>query len=187
MKSENGWIQNIISTLVVILLFLQTFLLIDILINLRSYNQILSNDMLSSNYVFEGLSAPDFVGIDISGCQVSFHKILDNKTLVIFTSHSCSFCRSMYPELRDFMKSYPNVKVVLISMNSVDENRIFITDFQFDNFSNMYVLSVTPDVFQWYRITGTPTFLLLGKEGKIISIGYARTANQIAAFVSKEN
>ncbi len=177
-------LQNVISTVVIMLLVTQTVLLIFVLINLRSFNQLaLSNRGTSQAEPVEllvGTQAPEFQLSDVDG---SLHSLVDYKgqtVLLVFTSHTCRYCREMYPGLREFVRDNTSVKVLLLAANSVDENLAFLNEFSFSGFENLHVLTATQEVFKEYSVIGTPTLVVVDAEGKIVKTGNAITAGQIA-------
>ncbi len=126
-----------------------------------------------------GTQAIDFVLTDVMKDQISLSDYRGQPMLLAFTSHTCSACQEMYPGLLEFTKGNADIENFIISMNSINENIQFQEEFGFSGYSNLHVLSATSEVFEQYSIIGTPSFIVVNKEGKIVKTGNARTADQI--------
>jgi len=181
-------LQNIISTVVIVLLVTQTVLLIFVLMDLRSFRQLASSGTTSQAEPVEllvGTQAPDFQLSDVDGSLHSLAEYKGNTVLLVFTSHTCRYCREMYPGLREFTRDNTSVKVLLLAANSVDENLAFLDEFSFSGFENLHVLAATPEVFKEYSVIGTPTLVVVDEQGVIVNTGYATTAEQVSGLISK--
>ncbi len=188
MKHHGLQLQNMVSVLVTALLVVQTLLLILVLINLKVMRQTIAAGAISQNdpsASLIGKQAPDFTLPDEKGDLVTLSEYKGYLVLLVFTSHTCPFCRDMYPGLRQFLDSNPDIQVMILSTNTTLENQTFLEEFNLTNYVNLRVLSTTREVVEKYLIKGTPTFVVIDTDGSILNTGYAITAEQISGLISK--
>ena len=188
MKHQSFRLQNMVSILVTALLVAQTLLLILVLFNLKVIRQTMATEVIpqsdpSASLI--GTQAPDFTLPDEEGQLVTLSEYKEHLVLLVFTSHTCPFCREMYPGLRQFLDSNPDIQVIVLSMNTASENQMFREEFNLTNYANLRVLSATREVVEKYLIRGTPTFIVIDKDRVIMNTGYAITAEQISGLISK--
>jgi len=55
----------------------------------------------------------------------------------------------------------------------------FMDEYSFIGYKNLHILSATPEIFNKYSISGTPTFVVINKQGIIEKVGHANTLDQI--------
>lgn len=98
----------------------------------------------------------------------SLYEIEAEQTIVVFWASWCPHCMQEMPKLNEWAKEHPNTTVLAISL---DEDKTAYTD-AIKNFAN---LTHTCDYKKWqgkaatdYYIVGTPTFILLDKNKKIV-------------------
>ena len=107
------------------------------------------------------------------GDSVLLESLIESPTLLVFTNHSCQACQSLYPELKDFSRSNQDIKIILITTNTPEENAIFLEEDLDITQLGWEVLSGIRQVFENYNITGTPTLAFIDEPGVIRNIGYA--------------
>ena len=90
----------------------------------------------------------------------------------------------MYPELKDFSRSNQDIKIILITTNTPEENAIFLEEDLDITQLGWEVLSGIRQVFENYNITGTPTLAFIDEPGVIRNIGYASSKSQIVELIN---
>ena len=118
------------------------------------------------------------------GDSVLLESLIESPTLLVFTNHSCQACQSLYPELKDFSRSNQDIKIILITTNTPEENAIFLEEDLDITQLGWEVLSGIRQVFENYNITGTPTLAFIDEPGVIRNIGYASSKSQIVELIS---
>ena len=103
-----------------------------------------------------------------SASAVGLYDIVSEQTLVVFWASWCPHCMQEMPKLNEWAKEHPNTKVIAISL---DDDETAYTE-AIKNFAN---LTHTCDYKKWqgkaatdYYIAGTPTFILLDNNKKIV-------------------
>ena len=125
-----------------------------------------------------GAQAPDFTLPDATGQMVSLEDFAGQRVLLAFSSTHCRACMEMYPHLRAFSESRPDVQVVMISQGSTEENRQ-LAQMQGFAFPVLPVLDWGDRVMVDYQVPGTPFFYVIDREGVIASRGFANTLEQL--------
>lgn len=112
----------------------------------------------------EGMQAPNITFSNNS----TLYDLPSEKTIVVFWASWCPHCMEEMPKLNAWAKENPNTKVVAISLDE-DQTAYETTIQQFPN-----ILHHT-DLKKWegkvvneYYIYGTPTFIVLDKDKKIV-------------------
>ena len=118
------------------------------------------------------------------GDSVLLESLIESPTLLVFTNHSCQACQSLYPELKDFSRSNQDIKIILITTNTPEENAIFLEEDLDITQLGWEVLSGIRQVFENYNITGTPTPAFIDEPGVIRNIGYASSKSQIVELIN---
>jgi methylamine dehydrogenase accessory protein MauD len=129
-----------------------------------------------------GTQAPDFTLPDTAGQMVSLDDFAGQRVLLAFSSTHCRACTEMYPHLKAFSESQPDVQVVMISHGSAEENRQLLEarGFAFP----VLPLSVWDDeAMVDYQVPGTPFFYVIDGEGVITNANFANTLEQLEALV----
>lgn len=111
--------------------------------------------------------APNFNLLNKNNTLVSNNDLLKyKKKLLVFTDRTCDHCIQFYPELEKFAKKhFNNFHIVVIqydtSVKQLKET-LSIKNYHFD------MLAANDAVFIDYRITGTPTIMLLNEQNFIL-------------------
>jgi len=124
-----------------------------------------------------GEKAPDFALKDINNQVVSLESLSkERKKIVVFSSAYCPYCEDYYPELDKFSKSNKDIDVVVIQAESTPEsNKKFIED----NKYHFNILSSEHSVVQDYKISSTPTTVILDKNNTVLSASIAASQNDL--------
>jgi thiol-disulfide isomerase/thioredoxin len=125
------------------------------------------NRMASYDAMKEGNIAPNIAFED----QTSMYDIKSEKTLIVFWASWCPHCTEEMPKVNEWAKDHLDTKVIAISL---DDNKA-----EYDLASKQLTnLSHYTDLKKWngkaakdYFVYGTPTFILLDSQKKIIKKG----------------
>lgn len=115
-----------------------------------------------------GTKAKNIVFNDASGEPQNLDDVRANQTIIVFWASSCPHCMEEMPKINEWASQHPDVKVLAISL---DRNKL-----EFETASENYPNIIAYcDLKGWetqpaldYNIMGTPTFLVLDKDKKII-------------------
>ena len=125
------------------------------------------NRMASYDAMKEGKIAPNIAFED----QTSMYDIKSEKTLIVFWASWCPHCTEEMPKVNEWAKDHLDTKVIAISL---DDNKAEY-DLARKQLPN---LSHHTDLNKWngkaakdYFVYGTPTFILLDSQKKIIKKG----------------
>jgi peroxiredoxin len=114
-----------------------------------------------------GAPASAFQLTDSEGTQRSLEDYQGRKTLLVFSSPTCSFCTEMYPRLGKLAEGEDGagVQVLLLQRDS--------TPRQNEELKSRYelgfpVLAATDEIFQQYQVPGTPFAVLVDERGAVV-------------------
>jgi peroxiredoxin len=128
----------------------------------------------TTNSVLSG-TAPDFTlpvvtANGLNGQKVSLSSFRGKVVLLEFMEPWCSHCQDMAPALESLYQQFGAQNVVFLSVAgswsgaSASDAAKFISDYH----SNlMYVYDSSGTTFNAYGVTGTPTFFIIDKNGRI--------------------
>ncbi len=125
------------------------------------------NRMASYDAMKEGKIAPNIAFED----KTSMYDIKSEKTLIVFWASWCPHCTEEMPKVNEWAKDHLDTKVIAISL---DDNKA-----EYDlGIKQLPNLSHHTDLKKWdgkaakdYFVYGTPTFILLDSQKKIIKKG----------------
>ena len=106
----------------------------------------------------------------VDGIEDSLAAYSGRVVLVDFWATWCGPCIAAFPKLRDMVDELPEERFQIIGVN-VDAELDTVTDYLADNPLSWVVWHVGTDselVRQW-RVTGYPTYVLIGPEGTILN------------------
>ena len=75
-----------------------------------------------------GSPAPGFTLPDTEGQEVSLADFAGQRLLLVFASPHCPACREMYPRLKAFSENRPDIRVVMVSQGTAEENRQLVEE-----------------------------------------------------------
>ena len=125
-------------------------------------------------YMTVGAAVSDFTLNDVNGDPVTLSQIKKGKILLVFWASWCPHCNEMIPQIKNWQKqqNQQDLEIVAISLDSSEtewKNKVRELDIE-----SWYNLS---DLKEWdgevavkYNIYATPTLIIIGKDGKIISL-----------------
>ena len=129
-----------------------------------------------------GTQAPSFTLPNTAGQMVSLDDFAGQWVLLVFSSTHCQACTEMYPHLRAFSESRPDVQVVMMSQGSAEENQQLVQAQGFA-FPMLPVSGWDDEVMVDYQVPGTPFFYVIDPEGVIANTDFANTLEQVEALV----
>lgn len=116
-----------------------------------------------------GTTAPDFRAQTLQGVTKTLADYLGRAIVLIFVSPTCQPCRERLPMLQQAAAeaSTSDVEFVLVSGGMLEETQAWDQEVDIQ----LPLLVATQDqnpFFKDYQITSTPTFCLLGADGKVV-------------------
>lgn len=126
-----------------------------------------------------GQDFPSFELEDVSGNKIKAEDLRGNKTLVTFWSLGCGYCTQMLDELREWNKTKGQDEPNLLLLSSGDKDKNKELDL-----NGIIVLDDERKVSKELGMDGTPSAVLVNKDGKIVS-EVAIGANQIWELIGK--
>ncbi|MED4354944.1 hypothetical protein P9265_21975 [Schinkia azotoformans] len=105
-----------------------------------------------------------------------------NGSILLFTSAGCGACKSLYPHLESFNKSYPDLLLVLIIQGSNDAIELLI-----DNHSlqNIKIVRSTSSLLQESKIEVFPFAYYVSHNGIVLSKGLINNVEQLFTLVKE--
>lgn len=129
-----------------------------------------------------GSEAPAFSLQNEEGKEVSLADLHGKKTLLVFSQESCPYCQNFYPVLNDFGAAREDVNVVVMQLGSTPEqNKAYKQQQGID----ATVLAAGADELVAYKVTKTPTSVLLDEEGKVLGTRAVTQLAELNAFVQE--
>ena len=129
-----------------------------------------------------GSEAPAFSLQNEEGKEVSLADLYGKKTLLVFSQESCPYCQNFYPVLNDFGAAREDVNVVVMQLGSTPEqNKAYKQQQGID----ATVLAAGADELVAYKVTKTPTSVLLDEEGKVLGTRAVTQLAELNAFVQE--
>ena len=129
-----------------------------------------------------GKSSPDFDAVDIDGKKWSLADFRGRYVYIDMWATWCGPCKKELPHLKALAEKFKDAQIVFLGLS---------TDGQKENWENMVrsgamcgtqlYLGPRSSFQQAYNITGIPRFILLDKEGKIISNDMSRPSAEETA------
>lgn len=111
-----------------------------------------------------GKDFPEFSLEDVSGNSISPEFLRGKKTLVTFWSLGCGYCTQMLDELRDWDKTKGQDEPNLLLLSSGDKDKNLELDL-----SGTILLDDDRKVSQELGMNGTPSAVLVNRDGKVVS------------------
>ena len=111
-----------------------------------------------------GEAAPEIKLEDLAGKDISLADFRGSETLVLFWNPGCGFCQQMLPDLRNWEADSPEgaPKLLVVSAGALEANKEM-------GLHSSVVLDQEFSVGRSFGASGTPSAILIDKEGKIAS------------------
>jgi protein-disulfide isomerase len=116
----------------------------------------------------------EVIGTDSSGKDIALSKyVFSNKvTMVVFWEPNCSHCREAMPMLKGFYDKYQNQGLEIFGVNMGEDREKWVEMIKAEklNWKNVMMQKRSGEKMAaaQYYVLGTPSFVLIGKNGKII-------------------
>jgi methylamine dehydrogenase accessory protein MauD len=176
--------ENKVNSILLMLIGIDILLIVAIgglFVRVNNLQRSLSGEMQPAQEGLDvSMKAPLFTLRDTTGTDISLSDFAGEKVLLVFSSVTCPYCAEMYPWLKKFSERHSDMKILMISNGSLDENRRLAEaqDFQFP------VLIHEGSVAKDYRVPGTPFFYVIDADGIITAVGYASSLEQLEELVN---
>lgn len=170
LESAGEGIIQLETALVISSVFLWLIVLVNIFLSLaliRRLNR--TGQSILEVGLKAGTTAPDFSAQTLQGITKTRADYLGRAIVLIFVSPTCEPCRARLPMLQKTAVEARTsaVEFVLVSGGTLEETRAWNQEVDI----RLPLLVATQDqnpFFKDYQITSTPTFCLVGTEGKVL-------------------
>lgn len=134
----------------------------------------------------ESLPAYDFKLNSLMGEEVSLSHYKDKKVVVlVFWTTWCPYCREALRSLRSDFKSFEDMGVELLAIN-VGESESRVKKFAQDlNLNFQVLLDQDSSVADHYDLLGVPTYVIINKSGRVVSIGNSFSKDRLRELLTK--
>lgn len=122
--------------------------------------------------------APSFSLPNMEGQPVSLEDYVGQHVLLVFSSPSCAACNKMYPILKEFEQTHPEMAILMISRGSSEEHTQLVQEYGFA----FPVLTWSEDVATAYQVPGVPWLYLIDAQGAIAHTEGFKSRDQLEAF-----
>lgn len=129
-----------------------------------------------------GQPAPSFRLERLDGESATLESFLarGRPVLLLFTNPRCGPCRALMPEVEAWQREHGEALTIsLVSEGSVEENREYAGEPRID-----VLVQTDREVAAAYRVSGTPSAVVVGQDGRVAS-GVAPGAAAIRALVAR--
>ncbi len=155
----------------------------------KSYAAAVEKAVSKWERVKPGTMATDILGVDVDGNEV---KLSDFKGKIVYIdvwATWCGPCRREIPFLEKMEKDFHDEDVVFLSVSIDKDKTAWEKMVRNDEMKGTQIH--TPgawgsDLCKTYNITGIPRFMLIDKEGKIITTNATRPSKGAAAVIQSE-
>ncbi len=128
-----------------------------------------------------GTAAPDFVLTNFDNEVVNLSDYRGEKVFLVFSSIDCLYCKEFWPEIKKFQEKYAEIKIVMISKGTDEENLAMINENDF----NFGVLRWEEEMAQSYQVPGTPFIYLIDENGIVQFSGFSEDLANIEQLIQK--
>lgn len=136
-----------------------------------AYNDAVQAELLYSlESTMVGSVVSDVRARRVDGTEDALSAYSGRVVLVDFWATWCGPCLAAFPKLRDLVRELPEERFQIIGVN-VDEELDTVTDYLAHNSLSWVFWHVGADseIVRRWRITGYPTYVLIGPEGTILN------------------
>lgn len=131
-------------------------------------NTVYKNNLQKRNLIRKGVKVPDFHWKDTAGKKQHLYGLKNaEKYLIIFWSSECSHCKKQIPAVYEYMKKFPQVKVIAIGLEKKAKKWQKMIR-KMKGWYHIYGAGKWQyPLAKIYNIHGTPKYLLLDKDKKL--------------------
>ena len=116
-----------------------------------------------------GTLAPAFEVKTISGETFSLAALKGKPVLLDFWATWCGPCRRSMPVLEKISVEFKNSDLVILGVNTGEDREVVEEFLKKAPFEYPAVLSGESGILESYKVTAYPTFILIGRDGKIVA------------------
>jgi len=130
-----------------------------------------------------GVVAPSFELPRLDGVTVSLESLRrpEAATLLLFSDPQCGPCQALAPEIAEWQRRHPHEVTIVVIEQRRDGHELGATD----EYGRQNVLvQASDEVAEAYRARGTPTAVLIGRDGAIAS-AVAGGSKEIEALMGR--
>ncbi len=124
-----------------------------------------------------GVSAPEFKLLDLSGKTHTLGELREKgPVLLFFWSTECGFCRVMAPKMQKLYAeraaSGLTIAGIDIDFNMREQVETFVREHKL-TYLILHGSLDNADAIEAYGVPGTPTLVLVGRDGRIVYYGHS--------------
>lgn len=165
------------SVLLWIVVLLNLILTLAVIKRVNDNNKQIPNMEMPDMGLKPGTQAPDFTAQTLNGETVTLANFTGRKVGFLYVSPHCRPCKDKLPV---FQKLYTNSQQIgldwlLVSVSgTLSDIQAMVTDFNI-TMPMLYAPDEQNPLAQDYQARGTPSFCLVGEDGKVVLSGYPST------------
>jgi peroxiredoxin len=128
----------------------------------RFSNHSLTGSKIKRDGLKAGTSAPEFCLPRLDGGELSLSELRGKLVLLVFSSPHCAPCNMLAPTLQKFHRKHPELELVMVSSESLDENRAKVKE---HGLAFPVLLQKHWEVSRDYAMFAAPVAYLIDKAG----------------------
>ncbi|HZV68482.1 MAG TPA: TlpA disulfide reductase family protein [Saprospiraceae bacterium] len=152
------------------------------------YVALIKNTMAIAEMLQPGNPAPDFTYSDLEGKMVSLHDFRGKVVYLDIWASWCGPCRGEIPFAKKLEEEMKGKDVVFLSVSvDVDEDawKKIIKDKSMGGIHLISKGNFDSQIAKLYNVKGIPMYLIIGKDGNIVSNNAARPSGNVKAELEK--
>ena len=114
-----------------------------------------------------GDAAPDFNLTSIDGNKVTLDSLKGKVVLLDFWATWCGPCKAAMPTIQKLHEAYKDKGVVILGVNTWEKNADSARDYMAKKKFTYGCLMNGDDLAKAYGVTGIPTLVIIGKDGRV--------------------
>lgn len=155
------------------------------------YHTYVKDEALNADYALKygkwdlsrpGKPSPDFVAEDIDGNEYSLEDFRGKYVYIDLWATWCNPCRKELPHLKRLSERFQDAQIVFLGL-SIDNDKAKWKEMLSEDelYGTQLYIGAQSDFQKAYRIEGIPRFILLDKEGRIVSNDMTRPSSDDTA------
>ena len=117
-----------------------------------------------------GDAAPEFALKDLDGKEVTLASLKGKVVLLDFWATWCGPCKAAMPTIQKLSEEYKAKDVVILGVNTWEQKKDGAKDYMASKKYTYGCLLNGDDLAKAYGISGIPTLVIIGKDGKVVEI-----------------
>ena len=130
----------------------------------RFSNRSLANSKIKRDGLKAGTVAPEFRLPQFDGGELALSQLRGRSVLLVFSNPRCGPCNTLAPKLQKFHRKHPELELILISRESLEENLAKVKEHRL---TFPVVLQKQWEVSRAYAYFATPVAYLIDPDGVI--------------------